>query len=194
MLFKQRGEQGRWQRLKLSLWPRVSWRRSALYYLKRMLRLSGTPYAIAMGTAIGAAASVTPFFGFHFIITFAIAWVLRANMIAGAIGTFAGNPLTFPVIWASTYEIGHFILEGGNGEAPARLPDLVLHQPFGQILPLIKPMVIGSIPLGLILGAVVYLIVYKAVCAYQQERRERLTSLRDRTSARNLMAESGQNT
>jgi len=32
------------------------------------------------------------------------------------------------------------------------------------------------------------------VSAYRQERRERLTSLRERTSPRKLMAESGQNT
>ena len=49
MLFRRREEPGYWERFKLWLWPRVSWRRSALYYLKRILRLSGTPYAIAHG-------------------------------------------------------------------------------------------------------------------------------------------------
>jgi uncharacterized protein (DUF2062 family) len=194
MLFRRRGLPGRWERLKLRLWPRVSWRRSALYFLKRILRLSGTPYAIAMGAAIGAAASLTPFIGFHFIITFMIAWALRANMIAGALGTFVGNPLTFPLIWASTYELGHFILDGDDNEPSAGFPDLVLPQPLEQILPLLKPMLIGAIPLGLTLGAIVYLIVYNAVSAYQQERRERLTTLRERISPRNFMAESGQNT
>ena len=58
MLFRRREEPGYWERFKLWLWPRVSWRRSALYYLKRILRLSGTPYAIAMGAAVGARSRV----------------------------------------------------------------------------------------------------------------------------------------
>ena len=57
MLFKRRAQATRWEKLRLSLWPRVSWQRSLLYYLKRTLRLSGTPHAIAMGSAVGAAVS-----------------------------------------------------------------------------------------------------------------------------------------
>jgi uncharacterized protein (DUF2062 family) len=194
MLFRRREKQGRWERLKLWLWPRVSWRRSGLYYVKRILRLSGTPYAIAMGTAIGVAVSFTPFIGFHLFITFAAAWLMRANMIAGALGSAVGNPFTFPFIWASTYEIGHVILKGVSGAAPARLEHEMMHKPLEQILPLVKPMLVGSIPVGIALGAIVYLLVYKAVSSYQRARRDRLTSLRERTSPRNVMAESGQNT
>src|SRR5215207_1487138 len=121
MLFKRRQTPGYWERFKLWLWPRVSWRRSALYYLKRILRLSGTPYAIAMGAAVGAAVSFTPFIGFHFILAFLIAWPLRGNMIAGAIGTCVGNPLTFPLIWATTYELGHLIMNQEGRHVPMRL-------------------------------------------------------------------------
>src|SRR3954463_10108703 len=102
MLFRRREELSYWQRFKLWLWPRVSWRRSTLYYLKRILRLSGTPYAIAMGSALGAFVSVTPFIGFHFVITLVLAWLLRSNMIAGVIATGIGNPATYPFIWAGT--------------------------------------------------------------------------------------------
>ena len=98
MLFRQRTQPGHWERVKLWLWPRVSWRRSVLYYLKRILRLSGTPYAIAMGAAVGAAVAFTPFLGLHLVITFAIAWMLRGNMIAGAIAATAfGNPISYPL-------------------------------------------------------------------------------------------------
>src|ERR1700752_2487633 len=110
MLFKRRHVPGYWERFKLWFWPRVSWRRSVLYYLKRILRLSGTPYAIAMGAAVGVGVAFTPFLGFHLILTFAIAWLLGANMIAGALGSCIGNPLTFPLIWATTYQLGHLLL------------------------------------------------------------------------------------
>jgi len=188
MLFKRRKRPGFWGRFRLWLWPRVSWRRSLLYYLKRVLRLSGTPYAIAMGTAIGAFASFTPFVGLHLFITLALAWLLGANMIAAAIGTTIGNPLTFPLIWATTYELGHLVLKGASRNAPARLEYELTNKSFEQILPLMKPMLIGSIPLGLIVGALTYLIVYKAVSAYQEARRRRV-ALRD---GEGRMAESGQ--
>ena len=176
MLFKRREKATFWERFRVGMWPRVSWRRSGNYYIKRMLRLSGTPYAIAIATAIGAGVSLTPFLGFHFLITFALAWLLRGNLIAGAIGTCLGNPLTFPFIWAATYEVGQFILRGRSVDAPARLTNELASKSIDQIWPLIKPMLVGSVPLGLATGCVVYFAVHKAVSAYQDRRRERLAS------------------
>jgi len=190
MLFKRRERPGHWDRFRLWLWPRVSWRRSVLYYAKRILRLKGTPHAIALGTGVGVFCSITPFVGFHLLMTLALAWVLGANLIAGAIGTVIGNPITFPLIWASTYEIGHLILEGASGSAPARLGHELTHKSFTQIIPLLKPMLVGALPLGLLLAALTYIIIYKAVSAYQAARRRRL----EERSALGRIAESGQKT
>ena len=178
MLFKRRTKESFWARFRVGLWPRVSWRRSVSYYLKRVLRLSGTPYAIAIGTAGGAAISFTPFIGFHIVITCALVWLLRGNLIAGAIGTCFGNPLTFPLIWASTFQVGHLLLRGDARDAPARLPREVAQKSIAEIWPLIKPMLVGSIPLGLVAGCIIYVIVYKAVAAYQDARREKLAGRR----------------
>jgi uncharacterized protein (DUF2062 family) len=188
MLFQRRERPGYWHRLRLWLWPRVSWRRSALYYVKRILRLSGTPHAIALGAAVGVFASFTPLVGFHLIITFVVTWALGANMIAGGIGTAIGNPLTFPLIWASTYEVGSLILRGASTDAPARLGHDLTHKSFEQILPLLKPMLVGSVPLGLAVAIPIYLIVYKTVSAYQQARRKRFGERRQNGQ----IAESGQ--
>jgi hypothetical protein len=189
MLFRRREHPGQWHRFRLWLWPRVSWRRSALYFAKRILRLSGTPHAIALGAAIGVFASFTPLVGFHLVITFAIAWTVGANMIAAAIGTAIGNPLTFPLIWGSTYEIGYLILRGVSRNAPERLGHDLTHKSFEQLAPLIKPMAVGSIPLGLAAAALVYLVVHKAVSAYREARRKRLA----KQGGAGRMAESGQN-
>ena len=91
MLFKRRDRIGLVERFRVWLWPRVSWRRSTLYFFKRILRLSATPYAISMGAAAGAFTSCTPFIGFHFILAACFAFVLRGNLIASAIGTKRGN-------------------------------------------------------------------------------------------------------
>lgn len=193
MLFKRRAEKPWTERVRDWVWPRKGWRRPGLYYVKRVLRLSGTPYAIAMGAAIGVAVSMTPLIGFHFFLTFAIAWAVGANFLAGAIATAVGNPLTFPFIWAATYELGHLLLNGRQHEAPSRLPHEMLHRPLEQLLPLVKPMMVGAVPIGLVGGIVTYLLVHKAVTTYQQARRHRLAKRRlarsDQSSA--VVAEPG---
>jgi uncharacterized protein (DUF2062 family) len=177
MLFRRRDDPGTWERFRTWLWPRVSWRRSAIYFLKRILRLSGTPYAIAMGAAVGAGVACTPFIGFHFLLTFLIAWPLRGNLLAGALATSVGNPLTFPFIWASTYQLGHLFLGRETGGAP-EVEHALLHKSWDQILPIVMPMTIGAIPLGLAVGGIVYLIVYKAVSAYREDRNRRFAERR----------------
>jgi len=183
MLFRRREELSYWQRFKLWMWPRVSFRRSGLYYLKRILRLSGSPYAIAMGSAVGAAVAFTPFIGLHLLLTFAIAWILRGNMIAGVIsGAFFGNPLTYPLIWAGTYELGRLVLDHEAQSAPARFEHDLLDKSWDQLWPIVKPLAIGSVPAGLAAGALVFLLVYKALIAYRENRSQRLVGRRSAES------------
>ena len=178
MLFRRREKATQWERFKLWLWPRVSWRRSAVYFAKRTLRLSGTPHAIALGCAVGAFASFTPFLGLHFIIAVVIAWLLRGNPIASALGTFVGNPFSFPLIWVGTYEVGQLILRGRSTGTPDLLAEASAGLSFQELLPLVQPMLVGSIPLGLAAGCLVYFVVNKAVSGYQEARRARFAGRR----------------
>ena len=178
MLFKRRNKTSHIERARIWVWPRVSWRRSTLYYVKRILRLSATPYAIAAGCSIGTFVSFTPYIGFHIAISVALTWLVRGNPIAAVIGTAIGNPLTFPLIWASTYELGHAIL---GGEKVVELPTFDRHfldRSIEGLSPMLKTMSVGSVPLGLLAGLVVYAIVYKSVAAYQAARRLRLEGRR----------------
>ena len=177
MLFRRRKRSTHIERARLWVWPRVSWRRSTLYYIKRILRLSATPYAIAAGCGIGAFVSFTPFIGFHIATAVALAWIIRGNLIAAVIGTSVGNPLTFPLIWASTYELGYAILSGEQAAAPP-LGRPFLERSIENLSPIVKTMSVGSLPLGFLAGLVVYAIVYKSVAAYQANRRKRLQDRR----------------
>jgi hypothetical protein len=179
MLFRSREAPSLFRTVRLWLWPRVSWRRSGSYFLKRLLRLSGTPYAIGMGAAVGTFASCTPFLGFHIMLAFGLAWVCRANLIAGAIGTSIGNPLTFPFIWAGSYELGQVMLGEVGKNAPGSLEHDLLHKSWDQLWPLVWPMTVGSAPLGIAAGCAVYVIVYKAVSAYRKVRHERFAERRE---------------
>lgn len=183
MLFRRRHAPRIAERLRVALWPRRSWGRSGRYVAKRVLRISATPYAVAIGVAAGTFASFTPFLGFHIIIACTITFFLRGNLVAAALGTAVGSPLTFPFIWAATYRVGEMML-GGDGAALAHadIAKSLLANSLDVLWPIVKPMMLGALPVGLPVAAVAYAVTWLVVRGYQQRRRARL-------SARALAAE-----
>ncbi len=101
-----------------SFYPKGGWRRASRYIVHRLRRLPDPAHKISRGIAAGVFTSFTPFFGLHFIVSAALAWLMRGNILAALLATFAGNPLTFPLIAAVSMEFGAFIL----GERPLPLP------------------------------------------------------------------------
>ncbi|RFC62522.1 DUF2062 domain-containing protein [Fulvimarina endophytica] len=176
MLFRRRTPETFKEKVRLWLWPRTSFRRSFLYFKKRVLRLHATPHAVAAGFAAGVFASFTPFLGFHFLLAFAIAYVIRGNMAAAAIGTGVGNPFTFPLIWTMSYECGSKILYGrGELGSPRQVGHALREMDFSAIWkPLLEPMLVGGIPIGIAAGAVCYVIVHAGVKRFQSRRAARI--------------------
>lgn len=181
MIFQRRDRENWRSKLRVWLLPRRNYSRSFRYYWKRMLRIKATPHAIAAGVAAGAFASFTPFMGLHFILAFVIAWLLAGNMIAAAFGTAIGNPLTFPAIWAATHGTGTAILgvtDSSMPAQPAKLGALWEHGQFTAIWePILKPMVVGGVPLGLLVAGVIYILTRFAVSAFQHRRRDRIAEI-----------------
>ncbi|MEO8669555.1 MAG: DUF2062 domain-containing protein [Bauldia sp.] len=179
MLFRRRTPQKRVERIRVALWPSNGWSRSIQYFSKRVLRLAGSPHAIALGFAAGVFASWTPFIGLHILLSVALAFVIGGNFLAAALGTFVGNPFTFPFIWWSSFALGNRLLDAPGDEMSFRdLASGLTHQPLSGILPIIKPMTIGAVPLGIASGVVAYVIVVLGVKAYQAARRHRLAARR----------------
>ena len=79
----------------------------------RIKRIPDTPHKISLGMSCGIFASFTPLFGLHFLIAGLLSYVLRANVLASLIGTFIGNPITFPIITVFNLKLGEWIL-GSN--------------------------------------------------------------------------------
>ncbi len=164
-----------WTRIWQFLWPRMGWRRYATYLRHRLVRMPGTSHSVAIGFAAGAAMSMTPFMGFHFILSAAFAWFLRGNILASAVGTIIGNPWTFPMIWVGTYEIGclmlgidaHAISIRGHTVAE------VMHDPWGVLSPVLLPMVLGSVPAGVVVFFAAYWPAAKIIDRYKRQRMER---------------------
>jgi len=177
MLFRRRKPLRLHEKLHHFLWPRRGFVRAIRYHSKRLLRLSGTPHSIAAGFAIGVGLSATPFIGLHLILCFVAALLLRGNMIAAAVGTAVGNPLTFPFIWLASYESGSVILGWfGKPLAPAdfsRIGDGLFNDSWGTLWPIFEPMIIGSIPIAIVAGAISYGLVFYSASAFQASRRQR---------------------
>lgn len=181
MLFKRRDRASRMEIVRISLWPRRSWARSVNYIMLRVNRLSGSAHTIALGCAAGMFVSCMPIMGFHFLAAAAVSYVIGGNLLASALGTFFGNPLTFPFIWASAYKFGHWIL--GNEAGEFRVSDLLDTFSNGIFYALdnayevyIKPMMVGGIPLGFVCGFFGYIIIRKIVEKYQNRRVEMLAA------------------
>lgn len=175
MIFGRKNKPELSEKIRVFLWPRRSWVRSGKYFVKRILRLSGSPYMIAAGVAAGVFTSFTPFLGFHFIISWVIAFLIGGNLLAAALGTAIGNPITFPFIWGATYSVGSVITgqkivhsEVGNLKAS------LLSESFSTIWPTIKVMTVGAVPIGLAFALLFYFIVRKAALAYQHRRKAAL--------------------
>lgn len=173
MLFRRRDPPRLGEKVRVFLWPRRNWSRSTRYVAYRLWRLRATPHAIGLGCAAGVFASFTPFLGTHFILAGCIAWVTRGSLLASALGTFIGNPLTFPFIWVASYQLGNWALGEDAKVSNIDLSDGIFHKSIEQIWPLIKPMTIGGVPLGILAGAVTYYLVKKAAESYRNKRRAR---------------------
>lgn len=137
--------------------------------------MPGTAHAVAAGLASGAAMSMTPFIGFHFLLAALLAWALRGNLLASAIGTAVGNPWTFPLIWIWSYRLGCWILGRNPTEDPMQQRSMVeaLQSPLEALTPLLLPMMVGSLPAVIVVWFGIYWPVRGAIGKYRQKRTER---------------------
>ena len=167
------------RRLRELVAPRKGWDRGFKYIGARLQRLPGSPHSIALGFACGVLASFTPFFFFHILLAMFVAWVLRANLVASAFGTAVGNPLTFPIIIASSIKFGRFLLgyeplsaDGSAEYYQAMLRPAEILERWNELLDvLLLPYLAGGMAIGVPASIGAYLILRSAVAAYQVARR-----------------------
>lgn len=193
MLFRRRKPATIGERIRTYLWPRRSFSRSIQYFAKRVLRLTASSHAIAAGVAAGVFASFSPFLGFHFIMAVVLAYLLAGNLVAAVVGTGVGNPLTFPFIWAGSYELGTFIVNrGAMDERHINFAKMFRHFHFIELWkPILEPMAVGGTILGLGAGLIFYGITYWGVTVFRERRRIRMA---ERARARTERSYSGHQT
>jgi len=155
-------------------------------------------------------ATFTPFFGFHFVTAALIAWIMRGNILAAMLTTFAGNPITFPFIGAISLQIGTWIL----GTPPVRGEPQGVIDSFSRAMgdlwhnflaiftpetaewsnlfvfwrEVFLPYLVGGIVPGIILGLIFYYVSVPLLVAYQNRRKGRLKEKLDRLRRKNSQA------
>ncbi len=155
-----------------------------------------------MGIAAGVFVSFSPLFGLHFIYAALVALVIRGNVLAAFLGTFFGNPLTFPLIAAVSYRTGlqifgrpsdasvmetlkRDIIEGLSGLWNSLLALIGMGDAaWGDVAAFFAhvfwPYFVGGIGPGIIAGLVTYLFARPLVGAYQKRRRGALAGSKRR--------------
>jgi uncharacterized protein (DUF2062 family) len=189
MLFKRAKAMGFFERLRIMLWPRRSLGRSIRFVVLRMKRLPSSPHRIALGAAMGVFAVFTPFLGAQLLLAAVMSAILRGSIVASALASFFGNPLTYPLIWFSTFNLGKVLL---GDAASARLVDLqgkvsalwnsllngspeAIANAADSLMPILKPMIVGSLPLGALAGALTYIGVRRLIVAAHARKLARLS-------------------
>jgi uncharacterized protein (DUF2062 family) len=203
-VFKRRHPLTSLQKAREWIWPRNGLRRALEYLGHRIRRLPDSPHKIAKGLAAGVFVSFTPFFGFHFIVAALLAFAVRGNILASLIGTFFGNPVTFPFIVTISLWFGRTLYGLGEHGGSGTEFDIValafakafigawtaaksLFYEVEAPLTLLKefmselfvPYLVGGIVPGLMMAVLVYVVSLPLVDAYQTRRRNRFNRRRD---------------
>ncbi|MCL1628255.1 DUF2062 domain-containing protein [Roseibaca sp. V10] len=204
MVFRRRSPRSLLQWLKNLAYPDGGWQRAGSYVWHRLRRLPDSPERIAKGIAAGVFISFTPLFGFHFVAAASIAWVLRGNVLAALLGTFFGNPFTFPLILVSAMETGSLILGKGHMLSPRGVvgsikgmwqevgqnayaiftPDPIIWDQtklfFGEVF---LPYMLGGSLVGSVVAVAMYFVSLPIIRAYRIRRARKLQKRFERARA-----------
>jgi uncharacterized protein (DUF2062 family) len=158
-------------------------------FLSWLIRLRGSPQAIARGVAIGMIVAFTPTIGFQTLIVLGAATLLSANRPVSIVPTWLTNPLTIPPVYAFTYYLGSFFWPGPEPDSVTRamsaaakeldsLDFLALRAQLGVFLDLgldvFIAMWIGGLIVGSIAAAIAYPLMLRTVVRLRKRGARRL--------------------
>lgn len=208
MVFKRRTPRSYTQTVAETFYPRGGWSRASRYIGHRLQRLPDPAYKISRGVAAGVFVCFTPFYGFHFLLSALVAWVIRGNILAALLATFFGNPFTFPLIAALSLEIGSWMLGqpmvpiyrvfGAFSEAAGELwrnftaiftPEEAEWGRLGVFFQRIfLPYLVGGLVPGLVAGTAAFFLSKPIISAYQKARDKRRLARQEKRAKRTQAA------
>lgn len=192
-MFQRRHKQTLRQRITELFFPprglEEGWDRRLAYYRHRLFRNADSTKKVTAGLAFGVAISFTPFLGVHIFMAVFLCWLFRVNAFAGVLGTIAGNPWTFPLMYWLAYEVGAFLFyHFGIGDIIAMPDTLTLTYLFQNPLKLFLPLTVGGVICAILSWPLAYLACYVPVQNirrdYHRQRQQRIEAKRNPTPQR----------
>ena len=145
---------------------KINLKRTSLFYFLKLIRVRDSQDKLAIGFACGSMVSFTPFIGFHFFLAVIFAYVFRGNIVASLIGTFVGNPFTFPFIWIFIYKVGNIFFKNDQNFSL----ELNFQSLFDQGYDILIPMLIGSVIVSIPVWLISYFTVKFLMTSFKKRR------------------------
>jgi uncharacterized protein (TIGR03546 family) len=153
------------------VWPRFRHWLGHVHF--RLVTIEDTPHSIALGVAIGIFFGFTPLWSLKTLLSIVVAWLFKSNKIAAAISVQLHDLILpfMPAIYLWEYKLGFWAM---HGHFPQRvrfwnlaLRDYIRWEMFFSVG---RPLLIGSVLLGLPCAALVYLICRGLVTSHRASR------------------------
>jgi len=162
---------------------RTGWNKARGWFI-HLLHLDDTAHRIALGVGLGMFVALTPTVGLQMLLILLLAVIFRANKAAGIPMAWVTNPITIVPMYSLNYYVGWLVVGGPTLEDfQQRLTDLMrldqgwLHWVQGWwrlAIDMAGPLWVGSIIVGLVLGATSYAVLLYLVRLYRRHHRRRL--------------------
>ena len=156
--------------------------------LRWLIRLRGSPQAIAGGFSLGLFIAFTPTIGLQIVLAFFLATALNVNRPAAVLAVWITNPITIPAIFSINYWLGSLVWEGPSVpvvsrrlfELASQLTTLDLWAITDQLsavaelgMDIIIPLVLGSIIAGTLSSILSYFILLRLLTFLVARRAKR---------------------
>lgn len=141
-------------------------RRRVRFALIKFLRLKGAPRKIALGFAIGACVNFYPTFGIGVPLAGILAALAMSSVSAGFLGDVAFKPL-FPVFFYLNLVSGYIFCPQGKNDLDKMWLEL-LDLKVATFIKLGKVFFAGALVNSLLLGGVLYTVVYLIMLKYRR--------------------------
>jgi hypothetical protein len=138
-----------------------------------MVRLQGTPEAIARGLASGILVGCMPLYGLQTLLSIVLAILIRGNKLVAIAGTWISNPLTDVPLFVLNYQIGRSLLAIEHPEHTSGLENqswLVLLEMGRQIF---QAALLGGVLTGTGAAAISYFAGRSLVRRFRQQKIQR---------------------
>ncbi|MBI5049855.1 MAG: DUF2062 domain-containing protein [Nitrospirae bacterium] len=136
--------------------------------LKQILYINDTPHHIAISFAFGIFMGITPLFGLHAIGTIFLAWLFRLNKLVAIAGAAILNPWTVVPIYSFSLWLGAKLMGLKHILPDINWSHITITSFIEKLSPLILPLVVGTLLLGIVCSAASYFIIRNLVIRYRK--------------------------